>query len=182
MITLPTELRTPRLRLRRPRVEDAPIVFERWTSDPELTRYLTWLTHTDVSETAAWLEGAVRSWEVGEGQRPYLIERDGVEGPIGSIGVTVDGHKAVIGFGLRRASWGQGLMTEAAREVVTRVAALEGIHRVWSVCDVDNHASARVLEKIGMKYEGELMAWVRHPQMGAMPRDVRCYAFPRRTA
>jgi RimJ/RimL family protein N-acetyltransferase len=47
-------------------------------------------------------------------------------------------------------------MTEAAQAVVTWALARPGIHRVGAVTDVDNHGSARVLEKIGMQREGQL--------------------------
>jgi ribosomal-protein-alanine N-acetyltransferase len=47
---------------------------------------------------------------------------------------------------------------------------------VWAVCDVDNLASARVLEKAGMGREGRLRRWVLHPNVSAAPRDCWCYA------
>jgi RimJ/RimL family protein N-acetyltransferase len=43
------------------------------------------------------------------------------------------------------------------------------------VCDVENAASARVLEKAGMTREGRLKAWAAMPAFEA-PRDVWCYA------
>ena len=53
--------------------------------------------------------------------------------------------------------------------------AQRDLHRVWAVCDVDNEASARVLEKAGMTREGRLRAWAALPAFDA-PRDVWCYA------
>jgi [ribosomal protein S5]-alanine N-acetyltransferase len=47
---------------------------------------------------------------------------------------------------------------------------------VWAVCDVENAASARVLEKAGMRREGVLRRWAMHPNMGEEPRDSFCYA------
>ena len=43
---VPERIETPRLILRKPMLEDAEEVFEAYASDPEVTRYLTWLTHT----------------------------------------------------------------------------------------------------------------------------------------
>lgn len=52
--------------------------------------------------------------------------------------------------------WRQEFMTEAVQEVIQWAFRQETIFRVWVVCDEDNKASARVLEKTGMKCEGIL--------------------------
>jgi ribosomal-protein-alanine N-acetyltransferase len=50
------------------------------------------------------------------------------------------------------------------------------IYRVWAVCDVDNVSSARLLESVGMQFEGKLRRWLVHPNVSAAPRDCLCYA------
>jgi [ribosomal protein S5]-alanine N-acetyltransferase len=108
-----------------------------------------------------------------------LIEaRDGT-GAIGMIGVTPDEHRATIGYVIARRSWGHGLATEAAHEVMRALLEVAGFERVWAVCDVENGASARVLEKIGMRFEGVLARWMIHPNRSAEPRDCRSYAIVR---
>lgn len=47
--TLPLE--APRLLLRRTQPEDAIIMYHSWVSDPEVTKYLTWPTHTSPEVT-----------------------------------------------------------------------------------------------------------------------------------
>jgi ribosomal-protein-alanine N-acetyltransferase len=81
-----------------------------------------------------------------------------------------------LGYVLARRWWGQGFATEAAEAVVAWALAQEEVHRVWAVCDVDNVASARVLEKIGMHREGRLASWAVMPNLGGVPRDCWCYA------
>jgi len=44
------------------------------------------------------------------------------------------------------------------------------------MCDVDNLASARVLEKVGMSREGVLRRSTMHPNASDEPRDSYCYA------
>jgi RimJ/RimL family protein N-acetyltransferase len=56
------------------------------------------------------------------------------------------------------------------------VLAQPEIHRVWAVCDVDNLASARVMEKSGMEREGRLRRWAVHPNLSGGPRDFWCYS------
>ena len=50
------------------------------------------------------------------------------------------------------------------------------VYRIWAVCDVDNVASARLLESVGMQLEGTLRRWLIHPTMSEQPRDCLCYA------
>jgi RimJ/RimL family protein N-acetyltransferase len=76
---------------------------------------------------------------------------------------------------LARSAWAQGYATEAAGAVVAWALAQPELHRVWAVCDVENAASARVLEKSGMTREACLRAWVVMPAFPS-PRDVWCYA------
>ena len=52
-------LETDRLILRRFTIEDASDMFQNWASDPEVTKYLTWPTHTDLDQT----EDVITRWE-----------------------------------------------------------------------------------------------------------------------
>jgi RimJ/RimL family protein N-acetyltransferase len=81
-----------------------------------------------------------------------------------------------LGYVLGRKFWGQGYMTEAVRAVVDYALAEPEVFRVWAVCDVENAASARVLEKAGMRREGILRRWSMHPNISDEPRDSLCYA------
>jgi ribosomal-protein-alanine N-acetyltransferase len=44
------------------------------------------------------------------------------------------------------------------------------------VCDAENVASSRVLEKAGMTREGLLRRYAMHPNVSDEPRDSLCYA------
>lgn len=57
------------------------------------------------------------------------------------------------GYALRPRSWGQGYMTEALRAVIDYEFRVLGARRVRATCEVANVASARVMEKAGMRYE-----------------------------
>lgn len=93
----------------------------------------------------------------------------------GIIELRPDRFKAELGYALGRPHWGKGIMTEAARRVTDWAMNQPEICRVWALCDVDNTASARVLEKIGMQFEGILRRFASHPNRGDQPRDCRCY-------
>lgn len=60
-----------------------------------------------------------------------------------------------IGYTLARAAWGQGLATEGSRAVVARFFATTPHDRLHGFTDVQNLGSRRVLERIGMVFQGE---------------------------
>ena len=67
-------------------------------------------------------------------------------------------------------------MTEALLEVVDWAMRQDSIWRIGAVCDIENPASARVMEKAGLRREGILRRWIIHPNIGSEPRDCFSYA------
>ena len=169
-------IETTRLLLRPPRVSDAPVIFASYAQDAEVTRYLTWRPHKSVADTEAFLRECLN--DAGRGTRFVwaITPRGGDDKLVGMIEARVAGHKAECGYVLARAHWGRGVMSEALAAVVEFVMKLPGVYRVGAVCDVENRASARVMEKAGMTYEGTLRRFIAHVNLGDEPRDVLCYA------
>ncbi|MFZ5477103.1 MAG: GNAT family N-acetyltransferase [Myxococcota bacterium] len=165
------------MRLRLPRLDDAPVLFERYCRDPEVCRYMTWRPHLSDVETRAFLATVEEAWRTGVGERAWAITERGDDRPIGMIGARAH-HGYVLGYVLARAWWGRGIVTEAARAVVAE-AFRQGAWRVWAFCDVENVASARVMEKAGMQLEGVLRRYVVHPNLGPQPRDCAVWAVVR---
>ena len=64
--------------------------------------------------------------------------------------------EADIGYELAPEHWGQGYATEAAMAIVDFGFRELELHRVSSWCIADNAASARVLERLGLRLEGRL--------------------------
>jgi len=62
----------------------------------------------------------------------------------------------MVGYSLHPDSWGQGLMTEAVMALVGYGFGVLRLHRIWADVDPENIGSWRVLEKIGMRREGQL--------------------------
>ncbi len=174
-VLLPHRFRTHRLVLRTPRLTDAEAIFDAYARDPEVTKYLVWQTHSSIEVTReflrecldGWSRGDDLSWVISEGTSDYCI---------GLVGLRLRGFKADVGYVLVRPFWGKGFMPEAVQVVIDAALSVPAIHRVWAVCDVENLASSRVLEKVGMSREGILKRWIVHPAMGREPRDCYCYA------
>ena len=65
-------------------------------------------------------------------------------------------HEASIGYCLNPNFWGYGLATEAALALCQFGFSKLLLHRIFATCRLENVASARVMEKLGMKWEGLL--------------------------
>ncbi|MBP7828362.1 MAG: GNAT family N-acetyltransferase [Kiritimatiellae bacterium] len=160
--------------LRAIKESDARAVHDAYASDPEATRFLAWRAHTTLGETKAFLRQARRTWRQGtEHLWAVIVKRGGL---IGSAGIRPCGPRIEIGYVLGRAWWGRGYATEAARAMRAWAMKQPRVYRVWATCDVENKASARVLEKIGMTREGILRKWIVRPAMDSAPRDSFCYS------
>jgi RimJ/RimL family protein N-acetyltransferase len=170
---------TRRLRLRRPRLEDAQAAFESYASDAEITRYLTWNAHTSPSQTREHFQQVIDAWDLRMGHRAWLMERQADGALLGTIGCTVYFHRVEIGFALGSRFWGQGYMPEALTRVCEAAFDDERIFRVQALCDEENARSSRVMEKAGMKLEGRLRSYGYHPNRSDVPRDCLMYSLVR---
>jgi [ribosomal protein S5]-alanine N-acetyltransferase len=173
------ELETERLLLRRMRLDDAEAMFA-YASDPEVTRYVLFETHQTVEDSKAFLRLAVEGYERGDfGVWGVVLKDSGAF--VGTCGVDVnyapEHARAELGYVLGRQHWGKGLMPEAVRAVIRFGFLRMGLNRIQARCIAENVASARVMEKVGMTYEGTL----RESEFikGAY-RDMKLYSILRR--
>jgi [ribosomal protein S5]-alanine N-acetyltransferase len=74
----------------------------------------------------------------------------------GSIGLAIDpeNNHAELGYWIGKPYWGQGYCTEAARAVLQYGFTTIELHRIHACHFPHNPASGRVMQKIGMTYEG----------------------------
>lgn len=171
----PDTFATARLVARRPRLEDAPAVFAAYAADPEVTRYLSWAPHASVDTLREYLRLTISDWETGASFRYELCLR-GSDDPVGSLRLLPEGARVMLGYVLARPLWGRGLMAEALRFGVEWALAQPDVYRAYAFCDVENPASARVMEKVGMEREGVLRRYHTCPTLSPEPRDCLIYA------
>ena len=62
------------------------------------------------------------------------------------------------------------------RWLVAHALSHSQVFRAEAFCDVENLASARVLEEAGMEREGIMRRYFRHPNISAIPRDCFLYS------
>lgn len=150
------ELETKRIILRRINVNDAQLMYNNWASDIDVSRYVTWNVHKDVNETNELL----KVWELEYTNlncyRWCIVDKESNE-PIGTIDVCKSNDSldmAEIGYCMSKKHWGKGIMTECASRVVKFLFEEVGYKRIQATHALENPASGRVMQKIGMKYEG----------------------------
>ena len=149
-------IETSRLILRPFTLDDAQAMFDNWASDPEVTKFLTWPTHGDVSISWMVLEDWVQSYENKENYQ-WAIELKEIGQPIGSISVVrqdANVGSAEIGYCMGKTWWHQGITSEALKAVVDFLFAEVGFNRIMARHDPNNPNSGGVMKKCGMKYEG----------------------------
>lgn len=168
-------IETDRLRLRIPTLDDAEEIFLKYAQDQEVTKYLVWPPHSSISQTKEFIQSCLQRLENGD-SFPRVIEIKPTDELIGMIDLRINNHRADFGYVIARDYWGKGYATEALNNVVDLALSDESIFRVWAVCDVDNIASARVMEKVGLEREGTLRSYIIHPQISDKPRDCFCYS------
>ena len=174
-MSFPEELSTSRLLMRSPGEADCDEIFARYAHDPQVTHYLSWRPHASVNDTIEFRRKAMADVEAGRAIQ-WLIRLNETHNVLGMIGLRIDGHSVHMGYCLARDAWVMGIATEAASAVVAAAMNEATVWRLQALCDLENRASARVLEKIGLVYEGTLRRYMVLPNLGDVPRDVRCYA------
>jgi RimJ/RimL family protein N-acetyltransferase len=148
-------IRTQRLVLRHLGPSDVTALTN-YRNDPDVARYQDWelpytrdLAHQLVDEMAAVDAPAPGAWM----QIAIAEQDDCLVGDL-AVGLDPSGQLALIGYTLAPVHQGKGYATEAAGALVDRLFDRLGLHRVGASLDPANVPSARVLERLGFRYEG----------------------------
>jgi RimJ/RimL family protein N-acetyltransferase len=165
-VRLTQPLRTERLVLRLFRDDDFEAVYD-MQSRPEVARYLYW-SPRDRSGAAKSLREKLKCSSIKvEGDILNLAVERAEGGPaIGDLMlhyVSATHRQAEVGYILHPDAQGHGFATEATRAVVDLAFRELKVHRVFGQIDARNTASARVLERVGLRREAHLVEneWVK---------------------
>ena len=153
-VKMPT-LETERLILRPMLVSDADDMYD-YASREEVTRYLLWSPHTSKKNTQDFLRYIRTSYGLGDFYDWAVVEKESGR-MIGTCGFTrfdFPHNVCEIGYVLNPDFHGKGYATEAARRVIDFAFSRLEVHRVEAKFMKGNNASLRVMEKLGMTFEG----------------------------
>ena len=140
---------TARLLFRPPAPDDARAIFERYASDPDVTRYLGWPRHKAVEDTEAFVTFSQAEWARWPAGPLLVFDRD-TGRLLGSTGLIMEtAHSAATGYVFARDAWGRGYATESLAAIVSLAAELE-LTRLHALCHTEHRASERsVVEGVG---------------------------------
>ena len=147
-------LKTNRLILRRFEESDAENIYE-YAKDPDIGPIAGWPPHTSVSESLDVIRNVFSAAEC----YAVCLKEDGKA--IGAIELKLNGHtdmtdrddECELGYWLGKPFWGQGIMPEAAGEMLRHAFEDLGMQKVWCGYYDGNTKSKRVQEKCGFRYQ-----------------------------
>jgi ribosomal-protein-alanine N-acetyltransferase len=151
------QLETMRLILRALAPGDADDIFA-YAADPDVAQYTLWSAHTTIEESRqfiAWISGgSLACWAIVQPVTSQVIGASFLHS------YHARHRRAEIAFNLAKHSWSRGYATEVARAVIRAGFTHYDLNRIEGTCMLSNVASARVMEKVGMRYEGILRQYV----------------------
>ncbi|MCI2144842.1 MAG: GNAT family N-acetyltransferase [Bacteroidales bacterium] len=173
------ELETERLILRHIVASDAPDIFE-YAREPEVGSAAGWKPHVNIGETRSIMDDIFIGKENVFGIVPKASGK-----VAGSIGLIPDPHRSnpsvlMLGYALSKSWWGKGLMTEAAKAIVSNAFRELPIDTISCTCYSTNSRSRRVILKCGFEYEGCLRRGER--RYDGTVFDLECYSMFKRQA
>ncbi len=149
-------LATERLVLRPFAISDGPAV-ERLAGAREVADTTLTIPHPyPAGGGAEWIMTHADVWERDRGLALAICLRTASDALIGAISLqlSVPHSNGELGYWIAVGSWGQGYATEAARALTAYAFTTLALHRVQGRHFTRNAASGRVLQKLGMQFEG----------------------------
>lgn len=172
-VNLPV-LETKNLILRPVQAEDYKAVFE-FASDPDVAKYTSWDVHKTIEDSKVLVKFITKRYA---GNKPsnwavILKSSNQLIGTCGFVSAFAANKRGEIAFAIRKEHWRKGYMTEAVNKSIEFGFNELKLNRIEAVCDAENEASSRLLEKCGMKFEGILRQYVF---IRGEFRDMKSYA------
>jgi ribosomal-protein-serine acetyltransferase len=160
---------------------------ELWTaveaSRAQLEPWLPWVPFTsDVEASHRYADASALDWDHGRACR-FGIRDKKTRAFFGVVGLEAFAHlhqSAELGYWLEKSVTGRGYMTEACRALLTWSFSRLNVHRVRVAAATNNHASLRVIGRLGFRFEGVAREaerchgrWLDHSLFALLSTDPR---------
>lgn len=147
-------LETDRILLRPLRISDAEEIFNNWTSDPDVTKYLQWNTHHSIDSTIKWLSFEEEKIANDSSYQWGFVYKENNEIFGSGRFYYNDEHKMFEqGCAMMKKYWNQGLATEASKAMIDFAFNELNQTRLFASHAKENTAPRAVLEKVGFAYQ-----------------------------
>jgi len=172
------ELTTERLILREPRIEDAELLMPMF-SDPVAMQYIGNGAPRDLVAVLESIRKRI-AYFAKAGTTLFTVVAKNTGEVIGDCGIfpyNWQGPEIELAYRFRQSAWGNGYASEAGRAVIDAAWRDTDVSELLGVADLGNHASQRVLAKLGFEDLGTIDRYydeeLRHFRL-CRPNDVTC--------
>lgn len=147
-------LETERLILRKWNETDAEDLYK-YASNPEVGPIAGWQPHKNIDESRE----IIRNVLCGKECYAVCLKNDNIAIGcielrfVGFTDMTMRDDECELGYWLGQPFWGQGIIPEAAREIIRHGFDDLGMTKIWCGYYEGNEKSKRVQEKVGFKYQ-----------------------------
>ncbi len=126
-------------------------------SDKAVIKYygVSFKTFDEASRQMEWYENLLRT-ETGIWWGICFHDATELTGACGFNNISIEHKKAEMGYWLLPHSWKKGIMTEVIPSIIKYAFNVLNLHRIEATVETDNHASKKLLERLGFEYEGTL--------------------------
>ena len=148
-------------------------------SDQEINQYLPWFPLENLDQARSFYQEHILSEYLAGGYFFAIVYQNQI---VGYVDVSADASHD-FGYGLLKAFWNQGIVTEASVAVINYLKTTN-LEFITATHDKNNPASGRVMQKLGMKYQysyeehwlpKDLMVTFRMYQLNFTPGDDQVY-------
>lgn len=148
---------TQRVYLRKLSLDDADDYFS-FVSNPLVAVHTIWDYHKTILDSINFLKTIQNKYEAQQAFHWGVVVKstNKLIGRTGFISFDNEHRKSEIGFALSYEYWGQGIITEASRPIIQYGFEELELNRIEGRCNSDNIGSERVMQKLGMTFEGVL--------------------------
>ncbi|MGZ3789887.1 MAG: GNAT family N-acetyltransferase [Bacteriovorax sp.] len=148
---------TKRLVLRLLKESDVNDIYA-YCSNPNVARYVTWEAHQTLKDSMKLIEHAKTCYEKGWPEPIAIVLKDDPEkkviGTVGMFVVSAKNRTFELAYALDELHWGKGILVEASRALIDHAFKHFSLDRLQCRCFAENVQSSRVMEKLGMTFEG----------------------------
>ena len=174
MEILDRKLESERLILRKITQADANDMYE-YSSKPDVSKYLSWNPHSDISQARDYIDSVIEEYSADKSYCWAIELREIIKfiGIVRIFDVSLSNKRGEISYILNPEFQGKGLMIEAIATVIDFCFNKLKFNRIQARCTKDNLSSERIMQKLGMKYEGTLKDyWINK----GVTADAKLYA------
>ncbi len=159
------QLKTERLILRPLLPTDAKNIFA-YAKNPNVSQFTLWEPHKSTADSLKFITDYAQPLYKAQVPEPFgIILKSNPKKVIGTVGcfwVSKPSQTMELAYAIAEPFWGKGLVAEASESVLDYCFKNLMVNRIQSRCKIENKASSRVMEKVGMNFEGTLKSAILH--------------------